>query len=173
MVDVLCLARGQTPGVRAGDNDEKEQTMRLTVIGRVMAVVALAAVLGGVVGAAQGDGGALAVTVEYKGAGTVDKEHRLWLFVFDTPNIGMDAMPIATGTLSENGGTYKFVGLPKQVYLAAAFDEQGGYDMSGPPPQGTPITIHGMVTAGSAAPVATGGDDAKVTITFDDSIRVP
>jgi hypothetical protein len=45
--------------------------------------------------------------------------------------------------------------------------------MSGPPPQGTPITIHGMVTAGSAAPVATGGDDAKVKITFDDSIRVP
>jgi hypothetical protein len=147
--------------------------MRWTAIERVMAAVALAAVLGVVVGAAQGDGGRLAATVEYKGTGTVDKEHRLWLFVFDTPNIGMDTMPIATGTLAENGGTYKFVGLPKQVYLAAAFDEQGGYDMSGPPPQGTPITIHGMATAGSATPVSTGGDDAKVTITFDDSIRIP
>jgi hypothetical protein len=35
-------------------------------------------------------GGQLAVTVEYKGAGTVDKEHRLWIFVFDTPNISAE-----------------------------------------------------------------------------------
>jgi hypothetical protein len=145
----------------------------------VMAMLALVGCIGGQSARAEQEGqsgsgsqgGQLAVTVEYKGAGTVDKEHRLWIFVFDTPNISAEAMPVTTGTLAENGAAYTFVGLPKEVYLAVAFDEQGGYDMSGPPPLGTPITIHGM-ESGGATPVASGGDDAKVTVTFDDSIRM-
>jgi hypothetical protein len=122
------------------------------------------------------EGGKLKVTIEYKGtAGTVSEDNRLVVWVFDTPNISTESMPIATGVVKENKGSYKFVGLPKQVYLAAAYDTVGGYDgTSGPPASGTPVTIYGSTGMGvPGTAVATGGDDAAVTVTFDDSVKIP
>jgi hypothetical protein len=117
------------------------------------------------------ESGQLKVTVDYKGAGTVDTTHEVFVWVFDTPNIGADSVPIATDTLTANGGTLTFTGLPKEVYLAMAYDEKGDYDgTSGPPPSGTPINIYDM---GVAKAVATGGADAVLTVTFDDTTRMP
>jgi len=119
--------------------------------------------------------GKLAVSIEYKGKGTVDKDHRIWIWVFDTPEISASGTPVAFGDLSENGGTFKFGGLPKQVYLAMAYDEKGGYDgTTGPPPPGTPVAIHGAAPGGGpAAAVPTGGEEAVLTTSFDDSSRMP
>jgi hypothetical protein len=118
------------------------------------------------------ESGQLKVTVSYKGAGTVDASHEIYLWVFDNPNIGADSIPVASEVITANGATASFTGLPKQVYLAAAFDEKGDYDgTSGPPPPGTPITIYGEM--GAAKGVATGGADAAVTVTFDDTMRMP
>ena len=118
------------------------------------------------------ESGQLKVTVSYKGAGTVDASHEIYLWVFDNPNIGADSIPVATEVITANGATASFTGLPKEVYLAAAFDEKGDYDgTSGPPPPGTPITIYGEM--GAAKGVATGGADAAVTVTFDDTMRMP
>ena len=118
------------------------------------------------------ESGKLKVTVQYNGTGTVDSAHEITVWLFDTPNITPDTPPVATDVLTANGGSLNFSGLPKQVYLAAAFDEKGDYDgTSGPPPTGTPITIHGQ--AGAPAAIATGGAEAAVTVTFDDSVRMP
>jgi hypothetical protein len=132
----------------------------------------------GLVGAQQAAApaaGKLKVQVEYKGKGTVDATHQVWIWLFDTPDITAQSNPIATGVLKENKTNYKFEGLPKDVYIAVAYDEKGGYDgMSGPPPQGTPVLVRGGSGPGSpATSVATGDDDAKVEITFDDTIRMP
>ena len=84
------------------------------------------------------ESGKLAVSVDYTGKGTVDKDHHLWIWVFDNPDSSTwaDTSPLAVGTLTEDGATYKFAALPKQVYLAAGYDEKGGYDgTSGPPPR--------------------------------------
>jgi len=81
-------------------------------------------------------------------------------------------VPIATDQATSNGTTLSFSGLPKTVYLAAAYNEKGTFDgTQGPPPSGTPVTIYGGM--GTATAVPTGGDDAKVTVTFDDSVRMP
>jgi len=118
------------------------------------------------------ESGKLKVTVTYKGAGTVDASHEVYLWVFDTPNIGADSVPIATEVITTNDGSVSLSGLPKEVYLAAAYDEKGDYDgTSGPPPTGTPIVIYGDM--GAAKAVATGGADAAVTVTFDDTVRMP
>jgi len=118
--------------------------------------------------------GKLAVSIQYTGKGAVDSDHRIWIWVFDTPNISASSMPIAIASLSENGGTNKFFGLPKEVYLAMAYDEKGGYDGSmGPPSPGTPLAIHGMTPEGTGSPVSTGGDDAVLKTSFDDSVRMP
>jgi hypothetical protein len=120
--------------------------------------------------------GKLAISVEYTGKGAVDNDHRLWIWVFDNPDSSTwpDSTPLALAMLTENGATHKFTGLPKQVYFGTAYDEAGGYDgTAGPPPAGTPISVYGMADGGMAQAVGTGGDDAAVKATFDDSFRMP
>jgi hypothetical protein len=107
---------------------------------------------------------------------TVDKDHRLWIWLFDNPDSSTwpDSTPLAVGMLTENGAMHKFTGLPKQVYFGTAYDQAGGYDgTAGPPPAGTPISVYGMGDGGTAKAVETGGDDAVVKATFDDSFLMP
>jgi hypothetical protein len=138
----------------------------------VRAVVAIGLVAVATPGMVAQESGKLKVTVTYKGTGTVDASHEITVWVFDNPNIGADSVPVATEVITTNGGSVSLSGLPKEVYLAAAFDEKGDYDgTSGPPPPGTPITIYGEM--GAAKAVATGGADAAVTVSFDDSMRMP
>jgi len=143
-----------------------QQQMKRAVLG--FAVLAMA-VLAAPAAMAQ-DSGALKVTVRYTGPGTVDATHELYIWVFDTPVIDENSVPLAADVLTRNGATASFTGLPKQVYLVAAFDERGDYDGSAAPPSGTPITLYGA--NGVADPVPT-GDDAAVTVTFDDTVRMP
>ncbi len=118
------------------------------------------------------ESGKLKVTVDYKGTGEVDATHEVFVWIFDTPNIGADSVPIANDVVSANGATLNFSGLPKEVYIAAAYDEKGDYDgTSGPPPSGTPITIYGDMGVAKAIP--TGGADAAVNVTFDATVRMP
>lgn len=118
------------------------------------------------------ESGKLKVTVDYKGTGEVDATHEVFVWIFDTPNIGADSVPIANDVVTANGATLNFSGLPKEVYIAAAYDEKGDYDgTSGPPPSGTPITIYGDM--GVAKAIATGGADASVSVTFDATVRMP
>ena len=42
------------------------------------------------------------VTVHYKGKGKVDGSHKLWVWLFDTPNIGPGAMPLDQVALDKN-----------------------------------------------------------------------
>ncbi len=45
------------------------------------------------------------VTVKYTGKGPVDETHRVWLWLFDTPDIGPGSMPIAELSIGKNGDT--------------------------------------------------------------------
>ena len=143
-----------------------QQVMRWT-----RAIVALGLVAMATPAIVAQESGQLKVTVDYKGSGSVDATHEIFVWVFDNPNIGADSVPIANDMLTTNGGTLTFSGLPKEVYLAAAYDENGDYDgTSGPPPTGTPITIYGDM--GVAKAVVTGGADTAVSVTFDDTVRM-
>jgi hypothetical protein len=116
--------------------------------------------------------GTVKVTVTYKGKGTVDSSHQLWVWLFDTPNIGPGAMPIAQLSLTKNGTDAVFEGVAgDQVYVAVAFDETGVMVGEGPPPTGSPIGIL-MGTDGAPRGV-TPGDKSGATLTFDDTLRMP
>jgi len=115
--------------------------------------------------------GDLAVTVTYKGKGEVKPGNEIAIFLFDTPTINSESMPIGMQIVEKNSGVATFSGLPATVYIAVVYDEKGVYDQQGPPPSGTPTTIYSD-KAGAAVGVST-GKDAKVTVTFDDTIRMP
>lgn len=115
--------------------------------------------------------GAVNVTVNYKGKGTVDASHRVWVYLFDTPNIGPGAMPIAIDSVQKNGAVATFDVAGERVWIAVAYDESGTMTSEAPPASGSPIAIYGS-TPTAPEPVAPGAK-ASVTITFDDSQRMP
>ena len=75
-----------------------QQVMRWT---RVIVALALAALAAPAIVAQEA--GKLKATVEYTGTGTVDATHEIFVWVFDTPNIGADSVPIASDALTANG----------------------------------------------------------------------
>jgi hypothetical protein len=112
----------------------------------------------------------LDVIVTYAGKGEVSTKNEISIFLFTDPNITEGSMPVAVGTVEENGGHFLFKGLPPVVYIAVVYDDTGNYSREGPPPPGTPVSLHGMA-AGAPEGVKC-GKDAKVTVTFDDSNRM-
>ncbi len=115
--------------------------------------------------------GPVKVTVNYTGKGTVDPSHRVWVWLFDTPEIGPGAMPIDQVSVGKNGEVAVFDVSGSRVWIAVAFDEKGVMTGNEPPPSGTPIGIYSSAT-GAPEAVAPGAAGA-VTVTFDDSLRMP
>ena len=147
----------------------------LSVVLTVM-LTATFAPAGGRVGAAPHDGhvaaGTIKVTVTYKGKGVVDASHKLWVWLFDTPNIGPGSVPIGQVSLDKNGADAVFENVAGDaVYIAAAFDESGSMQGDAPPPTGSPI---GVLSGANGAPEGvTPGAKTAAVLSFDDTIRMP
>ena len=116
--------------------------------------------------------GTVKVTINYKGKGAVDSTHRVWVWLFTSPDIGPGSMPIAELTVEKNGGTAVFEGIAEdRVWIAVAYDERGVMAGSAPPPSGTPI---GLYVGSDGAPRSVApGDSTDAVLTFDDSFRMP
>jgi hypothetical protein len=119
------------------------------------------------------DAGSVNVTVKYTGAGTVDDNRRIWVWLFDNPNIGQDSIPIGEQSIAKNGGTASFTTTSAQVYIAIAYDEKGGFMGQAPPPTGSPIAMYGMTGPDTPPQPVAPGAKGKVNMTFDDSQRMP
>ena len=115
--------------------------------------------------------GDVKVTVKYTGKGTVDASHRLWVWLFDTPEIGPGAIPISEMSIDKNGGTASFTNVAVgKVWVAIAFDVAGGFAGAAPPPSGSPATLY--MEKGVPTPV-TPGPDVAITVVFDDTQKMP
>ena len=116
--------------------------------------------------------GSVKVTVNYKGKGTVDGTHRLWVWLFASPDIGPGSMPIAQASIEKNGGVATFEGVThERVWIAVAFDELGTMAGGGPPPSGTPVGLY--VSRDGMPSSVVPGDSTAAVLTFDDSFRMP
>ena len=142
---------------------------RIVLLGVLVVLVAMATMPGPV--AELDAAGDVAVTVTYKGKGTVDQTHEIWVFLFPSPEIA-GARPIATEVVRKNGGTATFANITESpVYIRTVYDEKGDYDgFSGPPPPGAPIGQYSK-DAKTIAPV-TPGPGAKIKMTFTDAVRM-
>jgi hypothetical protein len=146
---------------------------------KVMTIVTMAlwlgaAIPGGAVNASTDalvTAGSVKVTVHYKGKGKVDPSHQIWVWLFDTPNIGPGSMPIGQVSLDKNDAEAVFAAVAaEQVWIAVAYDETGGMTGEGPPPTGSPIGL--LIGKEGPAPV-TPGEKGVVSLTFDESMRMP
>lgn len=116
--------------------------------------------------------GNVKITLHYKGKGTVDASHKIWVWIFDSPQISAQSSPIDQTAIDKNDSEVVFEGVaPGQVWIAAAFDEQGAMTGDAPPPTGTPIGI--LLGANGQPSAVAPGEKGIATLTFDDSIRMP
>lgn len=140
----------------------------------IVVVLAAAMPSSGAVAAAgpQVGAGAVTVTIKYTGKGTVDGSHRLWVWLFTTPDIGPQSMPIAELSIDKNGGQATFESVAaERVWIAVAFDESGTMTGQAPPPTGSPVAIY--VGSDGAPRGVVPGDSTAAVLTFDDSQRMP
>jgi hypothetical protein len=121
----------------------------------------------------------LKVTVSFQGKGKVDGDHGIFLFLFDSPDFVQNpgsVMPIAFQATHSNGETVSFSALKAEnVYLAAVFDENGGYSPSaGAPPSGVPVAVYKPGDPAMPTPIKLEGNkEVEIQFSFDDSLRMP
>lgn len=113
--------------------------------------------------------GDVVVTVSYTGKGKVDETHEILVFLFDQPSPSEGSMPLGVQTTTKSGGTVTFKDVSvSPVYVVMVYDEQANYAGDAPPPPGAPIGSYQK--DGKPVPV-TPGPDAKIKVSFDDSVR--
>ncbi len=119
----------------------------------------------------------LKVKLNYTGAGPVDAKHKIFLFVFDTPDFaqGGGVMPIAFSNASDKKATMTIADLTKSpVYIVATYDPKGEYDgMSGPPPSGSSMAMYSTNPPTPAPIKIEAGKTAEVDLPMDDSFKMP
>jgi hypothetical protein len=118
----------------------------------------------------------LKVKLNYSGPGTVDEKHRIFVFVFDTPDFVRreDAMPIASDSGSAKDATLTFSSVSASpVYLVAVYDPTGGYEGMSKPPTGSSLGIYSKTPGEPEGIVIEAGKTTQVDLPFDDTIKMP
>jgi len=122
-------------------------------------------------------GGTVNVKLHYTGSGTVDGGHKIFVFLFNSPDFvnGGSAMPVAVKAATSKDETVTLSNVADTtVYAAASYDPTGNYDgQSGPPPSGSSLGMYSK-TPGTPSPInVPAGKTASASITFDDSHKMP
>jgi hypothetical protein len=118
----------------------------------------------------------LQVKLKYTGSGTVDEKHRIFLFIFDTPDFirTENVMPIAFGSGTAKDATVTVSDLATSpVYLIAVYDPTGGYEGMSKPPSGASLAIYGTTPGEPGAIAIEPGKTTQVDVPFDDTIKMP
>jgi len=119
----------------------------------------------------------LQVEIHYTGSRTVDKTHKIFVLLWDSPGFLDNSVgPVDVRAATSKNGTVTFYVQNVPAYVSTAFDPTGVWDAqnidAGTPPSGSSL---GMYTKSPPNPEpihSPPGTVAKVTINFDDSKKV-
>src|ERR1035437_244220 len=122
------------------------------------------------------EGRTLKVKLNFSGAGPVDQKHKIFVFVFDSPDFirREDAMPIGNDSATAKDATLTFSNVATSpVYLIAVYDPAGNYEGMSKPPAGCSLGIYSK-TPGKPDPVSIdAGKTAQIDLAFDDTVKMP
>ena len=119
----------------------------------------------------------LKVNLNYTGAGPVDNEHRIFVFLFDRPEFvhAGPVEPVArlAGISKDAVVTFPDTGM-SPVYVGTAYDPAGRYSgQSGPPPPGASLGMYSRRCGVPAAVKIAPGKVSEIRLTFDDTSQMP
>src|SRR6266699_741597 len=84
----------------------------------------------------------LQVQLQYKGSGTVDATHKIFVALWDSADFG-SAPPADVKSATSKNGVVTFSNVKKvPAYVSAAYDPSGRWDASGPPPTGASLGMY-------------------------------
>jgi hypothetical protein len=121
----------------------------------------------------QSDSRTIQVEINYTGSGTVNASHKIYVAMWDSSDFS-GGPPAAVKSLDSKKGTVTFSSVQKvPAYVTAAYDPTGGWNAQSPPPSGSSLGMYGK-NPPTAEPIdVAAGKTVKVSITFDDSVKVP
>ena len=126
----------------------------------------------GLVGSAQ-EGGTLEVQIHYQGSGTVDSKHKIFVALWESDDFN-SGPPSDVKSLTSKDGTVTFSDVKKTpVFASVAYDPSGNWDAASPPPSGSSLGMYSKEPPKPEPIPITPGKIAKVTISFDDTAKVP
>ena len=117
----------------------------------------------------------LQVQIHYTGSGTVDKDHKIYVALWDSADFTDGSVPpVAVESTASKDGIVTFSDVQKvPAFASTAFDPSGQWDaQSGPPPTGSSLGMHSKAPPKPEPIEIAPGKTAKVTINFDDSQKV-
>jgi hypothetical protein len=113
------------------------------------------------------------VEVNYTGSGTVNASHKIHVALWDSADMS-GGPPVAVKSLDAKKGTVVFSDVQKgPAYVSTAYDPTGAWDAQSPPPSGSSLGMYSKNPPNPQPIDVTAGRPVKVTITFDDSVKVP
>lgn len=118
----------------------------------------------------------LEVRVSYAGSGTVDKDHKVYVVLWDNPNFVTEeagSPPIGLQGISTKSGPIQFDDVQTTpVYVSMVYDPSGKWDAASPPPSGSSLGFY-ATEPGKPAPVKLeAGKTIKIAAPFDDSFKM-
>lgn len=124
---------------------------------------------------AAADGGTIKVKLNYTGSGTVDANHKIYVALWNSADFTKgSSMPISVESTTSKTGTVTLSGVKADPsYVSTALDPSGKWDAQSAPPSGSSLGMYSK-TPGTPEPIHVGaGKTASVTISFDDSVKMP
>jgi hypothetical protein len=119
------------------------------------------------------DSRTIQVEINYTGAGTVNASHRIYVALWSSADMS-GGPPTAIKSLDSKRGTVTFSNVQTvPAYVSTAYDPTGAWDAQTPPPSGASL---GMYAKNPPTPLpidVPAGKTVKVTVTFNDSTKVP
>ena|SRR5438270_6369102 len=93
------------------------------------------------------EGSELVVEVTYAGSGTVDASHKVYVVLWDSPELpreGSHVSPLQIKSVSVKSSAVRFKGIKSNsVYVSAVYDPTGQWDAKSAPPSGAALGLYG------------------------------
>jgi hypothetical protein len=122
---------------------------------------------------ASADKRTIQVDIDYTGSGTVNASHKVYVALWDSSDMS-GGPPVAVLSLNSKKGTVTFSDVQRvPAFVSAAYDPTGNWDAQSPPPSGTSLGMYSRNPPNPQPIDVAPGKTVKVTITFDDAVKVP
>ncbi len=122
---------------------------------------------------ASADKRTIQVDIDYTGSGIVNTSHKIYVALWDSSDMS-GGPPAAVLSLNSKKGTVTFSDVQRvPAFVSAAHDPTGNWDAQSPPPSGSSLGMYSKNPPNPQPIDVAPGKTVKVTITFDDSVKVP
>ena len=113
------------------------------------------------------------VDIDYTGSGIVNASHKIYVALWDSSDMS-GGPPVAVLSLNSKKGTVTFSDVQRvPAFVSAAYDPTGHWDAQSPPPTGSSLGMYSKNPPNPQPIDVAPGKTVKVSITFDDSVKVP